>query len=43
MRDKVTADCRNGILTVHLPKDPVGPMRPIEIDFEPLEMRTQLG
>jgi HSP20 family protein len=43
MRDKVTADCRNGILTVHLPKDPVGPMRPVEIDFEPLEVRTRPG
>ena len=36
MREKVTADYRNGILTVHLPKDPAGPIRSVEIDFEPL-------
>ena len=33
MREKVTADYRNGILTVHLPKDPAGQIGSVKIDF----------
>jgi HSP20 family protein len=36
MREKVTADYKNGTLTVHLPKDPAGRIRAVEIDCEPL-------
>jgi HSP20 family protein len=34
VRDKVTAGYRNGMLTVHLPKDPAGQIRSVEIDRE---------
>ena len=34
MREKVTAGYRNGMLTVHLPKDQAGPIRSVEIDCE---------
>ena len=34
MREKVTAGYRNGMLTVHFPKDPAGPIRSVEIDGE---------
>jgi HSP20 family molecular chaperone IbpA len=36
MRDKVTAGYGNGILTVNLPEDPVGQIRSVEIDCQPL-------
>ena len=34
MREKVTAGYRNGMLTVHFPKDPAGPIRSVEINGE---------
>jgi HSP20 family protein len=36
MRDKVTADFRNGLLRVHLRKDPAGKTRLIDVAFEPV-------
>jgi HSP20 family protein len=36
MREKVRAGYRNGILTVHLPKDPAGRIRSVQIDCERL-------
>jgi HSP20 family protein len=39
LRDKVTADYRNGLLRVHLPKDPAGKTRSIGVAFEPVAKR----
>ena len=36
MRDKVTADCIDGLLRVRLPKDAAGRTRSIEVAFEPV-------
>jgi HSP20 family protein len=36
MRDEVRADYRNGLLRVHLPKDPAGKTRSIDVAFEPV-------
>jgi HSP20 family molecular chaperone IbpA len=36
MRDEVKADYRNGLLRVHLPKDPAGKTRSINVAFEPV-------
>jgi len=36
MRDEVKADYRNGLLRVHLPKDPAGKTRSIDVAFEPV-------
>jgi HSP20 family protein len=33
MRAEVTADYKNGLLRVHLPKDPAGKIRSIEVAF----------
>jgi len=36
MRDKVTANYINGLLRVHLPNDPAGKTRSIDVAFEPV-------
>jgi HSP20 family protein len=36
IRDEVKADYRNGLLRVHLPKDPAGKTRSINVAFEPV-------
>ncbi len=36
IRDEVKADYRNGLLRVHLPKDPAGKTRSIDVAFEPV-------
>jgi HSP20 family protein len=36
MRDEVKADYKNGLLRVHLPKDPAGKTRSIDVAFEPV-------
>ena len=36
MRDEVKADYKNGLLRVHLPKDPAGKTRFIDVAFEPV-------
>ena len=36
IRDEIKADYRNGLLRVHLPKDPAGKTRSIDVAFEPV-------